>query len=208
MVNDGSAASSGGDRRLRADARRNRTRVLDVAERTFAERGLSAPIDEIARRAGVGVGTVYRHFPTKETLFAAIVTERVRRLAEYARDLTDSDDPGGAFFDFFVHLVQQAILNKALFEALSEAAGLEIGEGSDVTRELADAEGALLTRVQRAGAVRGDIDVADVKALMKGCLAAESDAPGRVIAVVRDGLRTGPVAHGVEVPGDPAVPGQ
>ena len=67
------------DRPLRADAARNRARVLEVAYDTFAAEGLSVPIDEIARRAGVGAGTVYRHFPTKEDLFRAVVDDRLRR---------------------------------------------------------------------------------------------------------------------------------
>ena len=72
-------------RPLRADAARNRARVLEVAYETFAAEGLSVPIDEIARRAGVGAGTVYRHFPTKEDLFRAVVESRLRRVIDPAR---------------------------------------------------------------------------------------------------------------------------
>ena len=87
-----------GPRRLRADARRNRQRVLDAATAAFATEGVAVPVDEIARRAGVGAGTVYRHFPTKEALVEAIVLSRVEWLIGEARVLAGTDDPGTAFF--------------------------------------------------------------------------------------------------------------
>jgi AcrR family transcriptional regulator len=175
---------------LRADARRNRARVLDVAEQTFAQRGLAVSVDEIARQAGVGVGTIYRHFPTKEALFGAIVVDRIQRLADEARELTDADDPGEAFFRFFSHVIEEAALNKALYEALSEAAGVETVVG-ELGAQLTAAQGVLLERAQRAGAVREDVAAGDLKALVTGCVAMESQgsAAGRMTAIVCDGLR-------------------
>src|ERR1700760_1416434 len=85
---------------LRADAARNRARVLETAYETFAADGLSVPIDEIARRAGVGAGTVYRHFPTKEDLFRAVVDSRIRRIIDEGRALLDDPGPGEALFAF------------------------------------------------------------------------------------------------------------
>ena len=82
------------DRPLRADAARNRARVLEVAYDTFAAEGLSVPIDEIARRAGVGAGTVYRHFPTKDDLFRAVIEDRIRNIVDDGRALLTSGDPG------------------------------------------------------------------------------------------------------------------
>lgn len=180
------------DKPLRADARRNRQRVLEVAERTFAANGLAVPMDEIAREAGVGVGTIYRQFPTKEALFGAIVEGRIRQLVERAAALSESDDPGAAFFEFLHHLIDQAVLNKALFEALSEAAGVDIGKESELGRQLLDAQAVLLARAQDAGVVRDDIDIHDLKALISGCLAIRShgDDSGRLVDVVLDGLRT------------------
>ena len=93
--------STPADRPLRADARRNRARVLDVAREVFAAEGLTVPIDEIARRAGLGIGTVYRHFPTKEALFEAIVLDRIERLTALAESAPGAD-PGEAFFDFAI----------------------------------------------------------------------------------------------------------
>jgi AcrR family transcriptional regulator len=175
---------------VRADARRNRARVLDVAERTFAAKGLAVSIDEIAQLAGVGVGTIYRHFPTKEALFGAIVMDRIQRLVDEARGFAGADDPGEAFFGFFAHVVEEALLNKALYEALSEAAGVETAIG-ELGGQLVAAEGVLLERAQRAGAIREDVDVGDLKALVTGCLAMETlgTVDGRMIAIVCDGLR-------------------
>jgi AcrR family transcriptional regulator len=176
---------------LRADARRNRARVLEVAEQTFAKRGLAVSIDEIAQQAGVGVGTIYRHFPTKEALFGAIVVDRIQRLVDEARALADADDPGEAFFRYFTHVIEEAVLNKALYEALSEEAGLETAIG-ELGERLVAAQGVLLTRAQRAGAVRKDVDAGDLKALVTGCVAMESQGivAGRMTTVVCDGLRT------------------
>ena len=81
-------------RPLRADAARNRARVLDVAYETFAAEGVAVPIDEIARRAGVGAGTVYRHFPTKEALFQAVIEDRVRSIVADGRGAAGAEDPG------------------------------------------------------------------------------------------------------------------
>src|SRR5579859_3173045 len=89
-----------GGRALRADAARNRDKVLRAAREVFAESGYGAPLDEIAARAGVGPGTVYRHFPAKETLFEAVVTARVADLVRDARARAGAADPGKAFFGF------------------------------------------------------------------------------------------------------------
>src|SRR4029079_11647392 len=94
------------DRPLRADAARNRARVLQVAYDTFASDGLAVPIDEIARRAGVGGGTVYRHFPTKEALFVAVVDDRLRWIIGSARDLLVAEGPGEALFAFLRQMVR------------------------------------------------------------------------------------------------------
>src|SRR6476646_1143120 len=93
------------DRPLRADAARNRARVLEVAYETFAADGLSVPIDEIARRAGVGAGTVYRHFPTKEALFQAVIADRMRHRIDDGRALLESEQPGQALFSFLKSMV-------------------------------------------------------------------------------------------------------
>jgi AcrR family transcriptional regulator len=188
-------------KQLRADAQRNRARVLEVAAQVFAAEGLSVPVHEIARRAGVGTGTVSRHFPSKQELFAAILLRRLEQLTGEADSLAELQAPGAAFFAFFVTLIREGAANRGLAEALAGAGyDLEAAAaraGYDVTAGLRG----LLTRAQQAGAVRGDVDYADVKALMTGCLAradggghadTDADALEHVIAVVCDGLRAGP----------------
>jgi AcrR family transcriptional regulator len=182
-------------RALRADAQRNRARVLAVAAEVFAAEGLSVPVHEIARRAGVGTGTVSRHFPTKEELFAAILLDRMERLTAQADDVAGRLDAGAAFFTFFGILVREGAAHRGLAEALAgagydiESAG--VGAGFDVSGRLA----AMLVRAQAAGAVRGDVTYPDVKALMAGCHSRVADgaddvALDRLIAVIGDGLRT------------------
>jgi AcrR family transcriptional regulator len=178
---------------MRADAARNRARVLDVAYETFAAEGLSVPVDEIARRAGVGAGTVYRHFPAKEDLFRAVIVERFRGIVDNGRALLAEADPGEALFLFLRSMVLQwGATDKGLVDALA-------GLGIDVNGVVHDAEheflgmlGDLLAAAQRAGAARSDVSVPDVKALLVGCQAMQSynaDVAERVIDVVVDGLR-------------------
>jgi AcrR family transcriptional regulator len=180
---------------LRADARRNRGRILEAAEAVFPVSGLSAPVEEIARRAGVGIGTVYRHFPTKEALFEAILVSRIERLTEEAGSLSSATDAGAAFFELFGRIVEEAGARKAFADALARA-GVDVkaatsAAGQELLREL----GALLTRAQQAGAVRHDVDLDRVTALLVGaCLAAEHGnldrgLQARALAIVFDGLR-------------------
>lgn len=185
--------SDDGERPLRADARRNRARILEVAFEAFAAEGLSVPVQEIARRAGVGTGTVSRHFPTKEALFEAVLLDRAGLLAEQAAELARSADPGAAFFEFFSLVITAGATNQGLAEALAGSGyDLEAIGGradTDIMGGLRD----LLGKAQRAGAVRGDVDVADVKALISGCLArtpatADPEALGRMVSIARQGL--------------------
>jgi len=178
----------------RADALRNRALVLRVAAETFAAEGLSVPVHEIARRAGVGTGTVSRHFPTKEALFAAVLLDRMAWLTERADTLSATADPDVAFFTFFATLIHEGAGHRGLAESLAGAGfdveSAAVDAGSDVSGRLRT----MLEAAQRAGAVRASITFADVKALMTGCLAREIDpadvgARDRVIAVVCDGLR-------------------
>lgn len=182
-------------RPLRADARRNRERVLEAAELVLSSEGVSVPIDEVARRAGVGVGTVYRQFPTKEALLEAILLRRLERLVEEARARAAAGDPGEAFFGFLELLVGEAGRKRDLADALSRA-GVDVDVmGSAAAGELVGAVAELLARAQRSGAVRGDVGMPELFGLVAGtCVAAERRMPGacspqRMLRIVCDGLR-------------------
>jgi AcrR family transcriptional regulator len=179
---------------LRADARRNRARVLAAAQEAFAAEGLSVPLDEIARRAGVGAGTVYRHFPTKEALFEAIVLTRLHAMSEAVRGHADAPDPGAAFFQTLTELVEQNSMKKDLVDALARTGRDLTGPLADARMEIRDALGLLLRRAQAAGAVRPDVDGHDLATLLSAIfLAAQQQRDGalphRALAVIRDGLR-------------------
>ena len=178
------------DRPLRADAQRNRDKVLRAARDAFAATGYGVPLDEIAAMAGVGPGTVYRHFPSKEELFEAVVTARLRDLIAEARGLASEPDPGQAFFGFLGRFRQEAAAKRDLPDAIAIPGSLQ--------DELHAALDLLLRRAQQAGAVRAGITMQDLITLLKGLLDAINDRPpgtgdqgraDRLLAVVIDGLR-------------------
>lgn len=181
-----------GERPLRADARENRDKILAAARAAFETIGPDASLREIARRAGVSQGTVHRHFPTKEALFSAIIIGRLQELTRLAQLLSASRAPGDAFFAFIASAVEQARHNRSLssvFQA-SDSAGELRAAGQAMGAEL----GRLLGEGQAAGAVRGDIDLADLHAVVSAALAmddpaADSRHRAKRVAIVLDGLR-------------------
>ncbi|WP_205718556.1 TetR/AcrR family transcriptional regulator [Actinomadura sp. WMMA1423] len=176
----------------RVDARRNRERILQAAFEAFAADGRLVPLDDIARRAGVGAGTVYRHFPTKEALFEAVVADRLERVVDEAQALVRADDPGEAFYGFLMWVVERAMFNHALCDAL--AADLQTLDVPDMDERFTSALDELLRRAQAAGAVRSDVDVSDIRTLMVGAMLMErrqrpEGRPGRMTALACDALR-------------------
>ncbi|MDG6105721.1 TetR/AcrR family transcriptional regulator [Dactylosporangium aurantiacum] len=180
---------------MRADAERNRQRVLEAAEEVLARDGAAVSMRAVAERAGVGLGTIYRHFPTREALLQAIVVDRVRRLAESAGPLLAADDPAAAFFTFFTRVVDVSARKKALADEVS-GAGLDPKAGlGAVGGQLRAAIEALLRRAQAAGGVRADLAMPELLALLgAACLGAErnqwDDAlRDRALGLLFDGLR-------------------
>lgn len=178
------------DRPLRADAQRNRDNVLRAARDAFAASGFGVPVDEIAARAGVGPGTLYRHFPTKEALFEAVVSARVADLIADAQGRADADDPGAAFFGFLERIAGEAAAKRDLPDAITITGSLQ----SDLRAAL----DVLLHRAQQAGAVRAGITTGDLIMLLKGLLNTMRDVSAgeldpamrdRLLAVITDGLR-------------------
>jgi AcrR family transcriptional regulator len=183
-------------RPMRADAVENRRRILEAAEEVFAAQGVSAPIDAVADRAGVGVGTLYRHFATKEALFEAIVVTRLQELAEAATGAGDAPDAGEAFFSFLAEFAGKVTNKHDLIDALGDA-GIEIkSRCSEMAAELEVGVARMLRRAQDAGAVRPGVSAQEVLGLVVGlCQAAAYpglDEPSRrrMLEVVCDGLRT------------------
>jgi AcrR family transcriptional regulator len=180
-------------RPLRVDAARNRELLLAAAEQEFADRGLSASVAGIARRAGVAKGTVFRHFATKEDLIAAIVVERVAVLAAAARRLADADDPEAALLEFLtIAADQRQQYNVSYLLSASDADPRVIEVGADLHAGL----GTLVDRARDAGAIRADVTEADVFLMMCTPVHAVeylSDPPPllwqRYLALMFDGLR-------------------
>jgi AcrR family transcriptional regulator len=150
----------------RADARRNRAKVLEAARHQFAEHGLETQIEQIARDAGVGVGTVYRHFPTKEALLEALAEAKFEGLADAARAALEVEDPWQGFVDLMTYAARTMADDRGTSEAMDQrsdicgaaarAAGLD-----ELTAELVE-------RAQAAGALRPDIGADDVPSLICG----------------------------------------
>jgi len=181
-------------RKLRADAQRNRIAILEAAEAVFRTQGADAPIDEIARRAGVGVGTVYRNYPTKAAVVQAIVEARLGPIVEAARKARGADDPGEALFALLRRLADEASIFKELAESIA-AAGIDLHTAKeDLSSEIHAAMSELLVAAQHAGGVRPDVTIDDVTMLMGGLSQtafAESDKLGRsrCVDLVCDALR-------------------
>jgi AcrR family transcriptional regulator len=186
---------------LRADARWNRARILEAAEVVVAARGPSASTEDVAREAGVAIGTVFRHFPTKQALIEAVLVGRLRRLIDEAVALAHAEDPGAAFFGFFAHWAELSATKHAFADVLADV-GIDVGAvettHGQVVRELLAAVETLLARAQRAGAVRNDLRMPELRALLIGASRAAEYAGrdravrARVVALIGDGLRPTP----------------
>jgi AcrR family transcriptional regulator len=170
---------------LRADARRNLELVLDAAEQAFGASGPDASIDEIARLAGVGHGTVFRRFPTKDDLMYAVIERHVAQMCVLAEEALASPDPGSAFFDFVRRVAELNMSTPGLHRCI-----VHCGEKPGAA-ELEKLAARVVSRAQRAGAVRGDVKPADVQLLVRAALTTAPDGEWRrYLDVVLDGLRT------------------
>jgi AcrR family transcriptional regulator len=179
---------------LRADARRNREKVLAAARAVFAEQGVDAQMDDVARRADVGVGTVYRHFPTKEALLNALSDEVFAVVAVYVRTLMTLDDPWEAFTRALWFCAEKTAGDRAFTEILAETRRFP-PRSCPGKEDLLVTTGELMDRCKAAGVMREDAMVEDIGLLMCGvgsAAAMEHRVPGawrRHLAIVLDGLR-------------------
>jgi AcrR family transcriptional regulator len=177
---------------LRADAQRNLERVLDAAAELFAERGCDVSVDEIAHRAGVGHATVFRRFPTKDALIAAVVSKQVGELAAFVREALEEEDAGEAFRSFVWHAGELHASNRGLDEGFTRCGDMR--ELAEAKAELNGLIEQLIERAQAARALRSDVAADDVSSLVGGAIRGAADSPDpelwrRYVGVVLDGLR-------------------
>jgi AcrR family transcriptional regulator len=180
-------------RSMRADAQRNYERLLAVAKEAFGEHGADAPLDDIARRAGVGAGTLYRHFPTRQALMEAVYRDDVAELSAQAYELLERLPPAEALAAWMQLQVAYIIRKRGLGAALVATVGMESELFTTCREALIGAGAALLAAAQHAGAVRTDIDSADLLRLGHALAIATEKSPTeapRLVEVVLDGLRT------------------
>jgi AcrR family transcriptional regulator len=180
---------------MRADAVKNRRRILETAEAVFAAEGVAVPVDVVAEKAGLGVGTLYRHFPTKEALFEAIVISRVEQLTEFARQAGSYPDAGPALFTFIQRMADEAAMKHDLFDAIAST-GVDLKVRCAAQFEALEGEvGNLVRRAIESGAVREDVGPKEVMGLVMGiCMATDRSnlAAGcrqQLVSIVCDGLR-------------------
>jgi AcrR family transcriptional regulator len=181
------------ERPQRADARRNREAIVQAARALVAEHGEEAQIQDVARKAGVGVGTVYRHFPTKDALMGELMAECMRENAQISREAGRHEDP----WEAFATLVRDACASMASDAAKRHmwriASDEAFAYAADAKREMVEETLAVVDRARAAGALRADFTSDDMPGLMCG-LGAVIDAPGttdwrRLVEFALDGLR-------------------
>lgn len=179
----------------RADAVRNRERVLAAAREVFADSGPEASLNEIARRAGVGPGTLYRHFPSRQALLAAVIQDRVDALCAHADRLTapgpDRPAPDAALAEWLAAFLAHARLNQGIGAAAMAAHDQDFG--ADCHRRIFSAAASVLARAQREGTARADVPVHDVVRLVVGIALTDAQAhdeaqPDRLLALALDAL--------------------
>ncbi|WP_198653335.1 TetR/AcrR family transcriptional regulator [Actinocorallia populi] len=193
-----SRAPDGEVRPLRKDAERNRRRVLEAARELFAEHGLDVTLDDVARRAGVGVGTVYRRFPGKEDLVEALFTEEIDHLVARAEQALEETDPWEAFTGFLVHCTENMARDHGLREVMLSDA-YACGRLVRIRDRLVPLAEALVRRAQDAGVLRADFSSTDIPLVQEmigsiGLLAqrVRPEVWRRGLALVLDGLRSRP----------------
>jgi len=190
---DESNTVGGGERPLRADARRNRFKVIGAAQAVFSEHGPDARMEEVAEKAGVAVGTLYRHFPNKEALLEALIADRLGQIIEVARDMLHRDvEPWEAFSRVMRRLTGMAYEDRA-FAHVVPLLGNE-GELGEAKRRVGALLEELVHKAQGAGKMRPDVSAEDLPPLFMGMVLATPDgfSPARqerYVQIILDGLR-------------------
>ncbi|MPZ93956.1 MAG: TetR family transcriptional regulator [Propionibacteriales bacterium] len=177
---------------MRADARRNYDRLLDAARTTLTEVGSDAPLEEVARRAGVGIGTLYRHFPRRLDLLEAVYRKDVEKLATSAERLLAAASPWDALEGWLTEFIGYATTKRALFHELVDAVGRDSELLTYSRQVITTSATSVLARAQEAGVARRDAEPGDLLRLVGGCTMMadlEPDQQARMLRIVLDGLR-------------------
>jgi AcrR family transcriptional regulator len=180
-----------GERPLRADARRNRERIVKAARAVFADQGIEAQIDDVAKRAKVGVGTVYRHFPTKEAIVDALVRERFEEIAGYAQEALQRDDAWEGFCELIWRAAERNALDRAFCEVVAGTDQSTVVEETGLARSTEE----LMAHAKAQGKMRADATVLDVQIMMCGAgsvmfsMLTAPDLWRRYLTLMLDGLR-------------------
>ncbi len=162
---------------MRADARRNRARLVAEARTAFARHGADAPLEDVARRAGVGIGTLYRHFPNRHALLSAIFADAVSDLLTRSRELLDDPRPCTALVTWLRAVITQASEYRGLSRALMAASHDDASALARCSGPMREAGSALLTRAQEAGAVRPGVSIGDLLQLTSAIALAAEETP-------------------------------
>ncbi|MET7568046.1 helix-turn-helix domain-containing protein [Streptomyces sp. NPDC005492] len=180
---------------LRADARRNYERLLAEARVSFAAHGTDASLEDVARRAGVGIGTLYRHFPNRQSLMSAVFEDAVGELLARSRELLSAPEPCAALVTWLREIVAHAGEYRGLARALMAVAHDDSSALGRCSGPIREAGGALLSRAQVAGAVREDVEIGDLLQLTHAIALAAEEDPGdagladRLLALTLRGLK-------------------
>jgi AcrR family transcriptional regulator len=183
-------------RPLRADARRNREAILRAARAIVAEHGVEAQIQDVARKAGVGVGTVYRHFPTKDALMGELMAQCMRENAAISREAAEIDDPWEAFASIVRNGTEAMAADAARRRMWTVVSDQAVAYAADARQEMIEATAVVVDRARAAGALRPDFGGEDMGNLMCGLAAVidQTHLPGdwrRLTEFALDGLRVG-----------------
>jgi AcrR family transcriptional regulator len=177
---------------LRADARRNRDKLLAAATAAFAEAGTDASLDAIAKRAGVGIGTLYRHFPTREALIAEAYRSELEQLCAAAPELLEAHPPDVALAEWMERFVSYAAAKRGMKSALAAVGASGSGVFTGARQALVDAIAPLLAAGADAGTLRSDVDAEDVMRAMGSVWLVDDPEQARtLLALLMDGLRYG-----------------
>jgi AcrR family transcriptional regulator len=183
---------------MRADAQRSRAKLLAAATTAFMEKGANAPLEDIARQAGVGIGTLYRHFPTRLDLQEAVFRGQVQAVCLEGEGLIDWPSPGEAFANWTRALANYMVTKRGLASALVAADGTKAEVISTCSQQIRTTAEHLLVRAKEAGEIRQDLDPAEVLMLLHGVIVATERTPeqaDRLMSLLLDGMRPRDLQH-------------